>query len=78
MNGIVQMFGYGMMFLVIKIYPSTISKYGIEDVWTVFACFCVISALFGAYIMPETKGKSLNEILISFEPKKKSTTNILV
>lgn len=66
MNGIVQIFGY-LMFMVIKIYPSTVLKYGKEEVWSVFACFCVISVLFGIFVMLETKGKSLDEILMSFE-----------
>jgi len=72
MSGIVQVCGYELMFIVIKIYPFLVSRFGIEAVWSVFAAFCVISAFYGAFIMPETKGKSLNEILTSFEPPRKS------
>lgn len=75
MTGIAQIFGYELMFLVIKVYPFIISAYQIEDVWTVFTVFCVISALYGLFIMPETKGKSLNEIGKSFESRKKSIQN---
>lgn len=76
-SGIVQVFGYEVMFIVIKIYPSMVLKFGIENVFTAFAAFSLASALFGAFIMPETKGKSLNEILRSFESRKKSIKNNL-
>jgi len=72
MGGIVQVFGYELMFLVIKVYPLVVSTFGIECVWSVFTIFSLASALFGAFIMPETKGKSLNEILSSFDSRKKS------
>lgn len=74
MNGVVQVCGYELMFMVIKTYPCLVSKYGIEDIWSVFAAFCMVSAFFGAFIMPETNGKTLNEILATFEPPRKETT----
>ncbi|XP_022169559.1 plastidic glucose transporter 4-like [Myzus persicae] len=77
MGGIVQVIGYELMFLVIKVYPALVSKFGVEFVWSVFTIFCFASALFGAFIMPETKGKSLNEILSSFDSRKKSLKNNL-
>jgi len=72
MSGIVQVFGYELMFLVIKVYPAFVSTFGVECVWLVFTIFSFASALFGAFIMPETKGKSLNEILSSFDYREKS------
>lgn len=75
MCGIVQVIGYELMFIVIKIYPSSVSTYGIENVWSVFAGFCVFSALYGAFVMPETKGKSLDEILTSFKSHEKPIEN---
>lgn len=75
MCGIVQVIGYELMFIVIKIYPSLVSTYGIDNVWAVFAAFCVLSALYGAFVMPETKGKSLDEILTSFKPRGKPIEN---
>lgn len=70
MCGIVNIFGYELMFLTVKMYPKMISAFGLENVWIIFTVFCVLSALFGIFIMPETKGKSLDEILSSFESKK--------
>lgn len=77
MSGIVQVCGYESMFLVIKVYPTFISTFGVEFVWSVFTIFCFASALYGAFIMPETKGKSLNEILSSFNSREKSIKNNL-
>lgn len=70
MTGVVQVCGYELMFVVIKIYPSMVSRFGVEEVWSVYACFCLVSVFYGAFIMPETKGKTLNEILESFESRK--------
>ncbi|XP_060856992.1 facilitated trehalose transporter Tret1-like [Metopolophium dirhodum] len=77
MGGVVQFFGYEFMFLVIKVYPTFVSTFGPECVWSVFTIFCFASALYGAFIMPETKGKSLNEILSSFDSREKSIKNNL-
>jgi len=77
MGGIVQVFGYELMFLVIKVFPAFVSIFGMECVWSVFTIFSFGSALFGAFIMPETKGKSLNEILSSFDSRKKLMKNNL-
>jgi len=77
MGGIVQVCGYELMFLVIKVYPAFVSRFGVECVWSVFTIFCFASAMFGAFIMPETKGKSLNEILATFDNRKKSIKNNL-
>jgi len=77
MGGIVQVFGYEFMFLVIKVYPTLVSTFGPEYVWFVFTIFCFATALYGAFIMPETKGKTLNEILSSFDSREKSIKNNL-
>lgn len=77
MTGIAHTFGFELMFLVIKVYPFIISTYGVEAVWTVFAGFCIASAFYGIFVMPETKGKSLNEIVKSFESRKIPIKNSL-
>lgn len=75
MNGVVQTFGYVIMFVVLKFYPSMMTNFGIEIVWSIFTAFCILSVLFGAFILPETNGKSLNEILSYFESRKKVIKN---
>lgn len=77
MTGVVQVCGYELMFVVIKIYPSMVSRFGVQEVWSVYAGFCLASVFYGAFIMPETKGKSLNDILKSFESRKKLMKNNL-
>lgn len=70
MNGIVLMCGYFLWFAICKIYPSLVLHFGVETVWSVFAVFCLLNVLFAIYIMPETKGKSLDEVLMYFESRK--------
>ncbi|KAL4105322.1 hypothetical protein QTP88_020570 [Uroleucon formosanum] len=71
MNGVVQTCGYVMWFLICKIYPSLILNLGVEVVWSIFAFFCILNVLFAIFIMPETKGKTLDEVLLYFESEKK-------
>lgn len=70
MNGIVQTFGYLFWFMVCKLYPLMILEYGAEIVWSVFAFSCLLNVLFAIFIMPETKGKTLDEILSYFDSSK--------
>ncbi|XP_022169564.1 facilitated trehalose transporter Tret1-like [Myzus persicae] len=71
MNGVVQTCGYIMWFMICKVYPSLISNLGVEIVWSIFAFFCILNVLFAIFIMPETKGKTLDEVLLYFEPEKR-------
>lgn len=49
--------------------------FGIYVVWSVFTIFCIASALFGVFIVPETKGKSFDEIAEIFDKRKKVANN---
>lgn len=75
MNGVVLTYQSLLSFAVIKIYPMAVSNLGIEVVWSIFAIVCVSSAFYGLLILPETKGKSLNEVLMTFESRKKNTNS---
>lgn len=59
----------------IKIYPMLELHFGIYVVWSVFTIFCIASALFGVFIVPETKGKSFDEIAEIFDKRKKVANN---
>ncbi|XP_050542466.1 facilitated trehalose transporter Tret1-like isoform X2 [Daktulosphaira vitifoliae] len=72
MTGLLYSIGYELMFFSIKVYPSLVAMMGIEWVWTIFTGFCLATALFGAFILPETTGKSLEEILDNFKCQPKS------
>lgn len=67
MTGLLYSIGYELMFVGIKVYPATVAMLGVEWVWTVFTGFCLATALFGAFVLPETTGKSLDEILDNFK-----------
>ncbi|XP_050439289.1 facilitated trehalose transporter Tret1-like isoform X2 [Adelges cooleyi] len=69
MNGLVYSCGFIVMFVAIQIYPALVLDFGIITVWSIFAVFCLLSAAYGAFLMPETKGRSLAEILEYFEEK---------
>lgn len=73
MNGVVQSCGYFLMFVIIKLYPMMISTIGLQEVWLVFTFMCVLSTLFCFYLLPETKGVSLDVILSYFESHDKTS-----
>lgn len=75
MNGIIQSSSYFMMFVVTKLYPTMASHFGVETCWSLFAIVCSIGVLFSIYILPETKGIPLNDILARFESPKKTSKN---
>ncbi|XP_025202612.1 facilitated trehalose transporter Tret1-like [Melanaphis sacchari] len=68
MNGVLYSCGYELMFAAIKVYPMVVTAFGIKAVWTAFTCMCFVTALFGAFVLPETTGKTLNEIVDGFRP----------
>lgn len=71
MNGVMQTIAFLMMFAVLKLYPLLVLHFGIENVWIVYTIICVIGVLFSIYILPETKGIPIDEILKRFESPKK-------
>ncbi|KAF0753479.1 facilitated trehalose transporter Tret1-like [Aphis craccivora] len=66
MNGILYSCGYELMFAAIKVYPMLVSSFGIRAVWTGCAVACFVTSLFGAFVLPETTGMTLNEIVDGF------------
>lgn len=66
MNGVMYSCGYELMFGAVKVYPMLVKTFGIQAVWTVCACTCFVTSLFGAFVLPETTGKTLNEIIDGF------------
>lgn len=75
MNGVILTCQSLMTFAVIKMYPMMVLCLGIDVVWSLFAVVCVFSAFYGVFILPETKGKSLNEVLMLFESRGKTTNS---
>lgn len=67
MNGIMSSIGYILCFVTCKIYPSMVIHFGLDNVWLICSLFCLLIILFAIFVMPETKGKTLEEILSYFE-----------
>ncbi|VVC36029.1 Major facilitator superfamily domain,Major facilitator, sugar transporter-like [Cinara cedri] len=76
MNGVVQTISFIMMFAVTKLYPSMVMHLGVENVWLIFTIVAILGVLFSIFIMPETKGVPLKDILAKFESPKKITQNV--
>ncbi|KAK3919420.1 Facilitated trehalose transporter Tret1 [Frankliniella fusca] len=62
-------FNLGTMFLVIKTYPQLRRALGTDGAFWLYAALCLASCLFVALLLPETKGKTLDEIECYFEGK---------
>lgn len=65
-----QTCGFLLWFSVCKIYPWLVSILGIEITWSIFSIFCILNVFYSIFIMPETQGKTLDEILSYFESPK--------
>ncbi|XP_014248720.1 facilitated trehalose transporter Tret1-like [Cimex lectularius] len=59
----------GAMFLVIKTYPDITQWLGPEGAFWIYAVLCFTSCIFVHFLLPETKGKSLEEIEAYFESR---------
>ncbi|XP_065205794.1 facilitated trehalose transporter Tret1-like [Planococcus citri] len=71
MNGLYGVFAYAYWALTLKFYPKFMNFYGIKITMWVFAISCFIVSLFAAFILPETHGKTLNEVQEQYFKKKK-------
>lgn len=60
--GITVCMAYFMSFIVIKSYPSMLNTMGNGTVFLVYAVVSLLGTVFVYFILPETKGKSLQEI----------------
>ncbi|XP_065203970.1 uncharacterized protein LOC135834060 [Planococcus citri] len=70
MNGLYGIVAYIYWALTLKFYPMVMFTFGIKvTIWT-FTVFCFLVALFGIFVLPETKGKTLNEVQETYFNKK--------
>lgn len=68
--GITVCLAYFMSFLVIKSYPSMLSWMGNGMIFLFYALISLLGTLFVHLVLPETKGKSLQEIENLFKEKR--------
>lgn len=65
--GITVSFAYFMSFIIIKIYPTMLEVMGNEFVFIFYGTVSLFGIFFVHFILPETRGKSLEEIENSFK-----------
>ena len=66
LTGIANCFGNLSIFLVVKSFPRLSNWLGNQVYW-LYASVCLCSLFFGIFVLPETKGKHLEEINQEFE-----------
>lgn len=63
-------FNWGLVFAVTKLFPTMISHLGNSVTFWIFGALMIMATLFAILIVPETKGKSLNEIQSKLRKRK--------
>lgn len=61
-SGITVFVCWGLAFIITKFFSNIETVFGTHTAFWIFSACCVIAVLFAVLILPETKGKSLQEI----------------
>lgn len=62
---------YSMSFMVTKLYPTMVNKMGTVNVFVFYGVVSISSVVFVYFILPETKGKTLEQIEDIFKKPKR-------
>ena len=73
MSGVLVLIAYFFMFFAVKIFPYSLNMYGMEVMFYLFAISSFAFCIFVHYFLPETYGKSLNDIQEYFTIKATAT-----
>jgi len=65
------------VFLQLKIFSSMESSIGMGGIFLAFACSLIVSAVFTATVVPETRNKSLSELEQIFKPREAADSSKL-
>ncbi|KAK4029896.1 hypothetical protein OUZ56_022854 [Daphnia magna] len=68
-------FGLSCTFIVVRTFPEMAATMGIGSVYGLYAACCLTAVLFVAFCLPETKGKTLEEINRFFGHPSKDTAS---
>lgn len=69
LGGLVISIAYVLMFCVVKMFPFVMDNLGIEKVFYLFAVNSLMGVVFTYFFLPETLGKSFQEIEMFFAAK---------
>ncbi|XP_075987105.1 facilitated trehalose transporter Tret1-like [Anticarsia gemmatalis] len=69
-SGLSSGMSFGLLFISVKVTPTIMAKYGESAMYAGFAVVTLISGVFLSFILPETSGKSLQDIEDSLYKKK--------
>lgn len=70
-SGLVICATYTICFICVKLYPEMVTELGSFNVCLLYGVASLLSIFYVHFILPETKGKSLQEIEDMFKPKPK-------
>lgn len=71
MNGLYGTFAYIYWAITLKVYPEFMFHFGIIGTIQAFAMSCFIVSLYGLFILPETKGKTIAQVQQQYFKKNK-------
>lgn len=74
--GLTVCLAYFLSFIAIKVYPSMLLIMGNEFIFLFYGLVSLLGTVFVYYILPETKGKSLQEIENLFKRRTSATDKI--
>lgn len=74
--GITVCLAYLMSFIAIKSYPSMLETMGNSTIFLIYGIFSLVGTVFVHFILPETKGKSLEEIENLFKERRTSESMV--
>lgn len=69
-GGFIISIAYILMFGVVKIFPYLLDFLGTQNIFYIFALNSLLGVLFTYMFLPETLGKSFEEIELSFKRNK--------
>lgn len=62
-------------FLNLKIFPAAVSIMGLHALFWIHATLCIVIGIFAYFLLPETQGKTLTELSVLYERKRRPSVS---